>query len=191
MVRAMSEMTERFERAAGGFDQTIRSVPSDKWGAPSPCERWTARDVVGHVVRNYRTMATQGGGGEAPGTGTAEMGVDEDPVEAWTAAYHRMQTLTRDPEALARPVPGPGGTVPLEQAMGTLISMDTNVHKWDLARAAGVDETLDPELVQMTRQMLEPMDAMIRRDGVFGPKLDPPPGADEQTSLLYFLGRRA
>jgi hypothetical protein len=35
------------------------------------------------------------------------------------------------------------------------------------------------------------MDAMIRQPGIFGPKLDPPPGADEQTQLLYFLGRQA
>jgi len=35
------------------------------------------------------------------------------------------------------------------------------------------------------------MDAMIRQPNVFGPKLDPPSGADVQTELLYFLGRRA
>jgi hypothetical protein len=35
------------------------------------------------------------------------------------------------------------------------------------------------------------MDAAIRQPGVFGPKLAPPADADEQTQLLYFLGRQA
>lgn len=32
---------------------------------------------------------------------------------------------------------------------------------------------------------------MIRMPGVFGPKVEPPPGADLQTRLLCFTGRPA
>ena len=35
------------------------------------------------------------------------------------------------------------------------------------------------------------MDEMMRTPGGFGPKIDPPPGADVQTRLLAFTGRRA
>jgi uncharacterized protein (TIGR03086 family) len=182
----MSDSTDRFEMVAARFDRTVRAVPNDKWGAASPCEGWTARDVVGHVVRNYRMMASEAGRGQ-PG----EMGPEEDPVAAWSEAYTLMLALAQDPEARARPVPGPGGPAPLEQAMGTLISMDTHIHTWDLARATGGDEGLDPGVVKMTREMLEPMDDIIRQPGVFGPKLEPPADADEGTRLLYFLGRRA
>jgi hypothetical protein len=35
------------------------------------------------------------------------------------------------------------------------------------------------------------MDQMIRQPNVFGPKLDPPIGADLQTEFLFFLGRHA
>jgi hypothetical protein len=31
----------------------------------------------------------------------------------------------------------------------------------------------------------------MRGPGAFGPELTPPPGADEQTKLLAFLGREA
>jgi uncharacterized protein (TIGR03086 family) len=182
----MSEMTDRFESVAAGFDQRVQAVPPDKWNAQSPCEDWTARDVVGHVVRNYRSIAAEATGGEGQ-----PMADGEDPVKAWSDAYGRMSALTRDPEALAKNVRGPAGPTPLEQAMGTLVSMDTHVHTWDLARAVGGDERLDPDVVHLAMEMLEPIDAMIRQPGVFGPKLDPPAGADEQTQLLYFLGRRA
>jgi hypothetical protein len=69
--------------------------------------------------------------------------------------------------------------------------MDTHIHTWDLARAVGGDERLDPGVVRLAWEMLQPMDARIRQPGVFGPKLDPPAGADEPTRLLYILGRRA
>ena len=69
--------------------------------------------------------------------------------------------------------------------------MDVLVHTWDLARAVGAQERLDEDSVRMAYAALQPMDAMIRQPGVFGPKLDAPTGADVQTKFLYFLGRRA
>jgi uncharacterized protein (TIGR03086 family) len=102
-----------------------------------------------------------------------------------------MRGLLNDSEALAKPVNGPTGPTPFEQMLGTLIAMDTHVHTWDLARAVGGDEHLDPDVVRLAMSMLEPIDDAIRRPGVFGPKLEPPAGADDQTRFLYFLGRRA
>ena len=181
----MSEAIDRYELVAAGFDQRVKAVPADKWDAPSPCEDWTARDVVAHVVRNHRFLAASANGGEAH-----EMAADEDPTLAWSDAYRQMLTLAGDPEALSKPVDGPGGPVPLEQALGTLVSMDTHIHTWDLARAVGGDERLDPDVIRLAIETLRPMDTMIRRPGFFGPKLDPPEDADDQTRLLCFVGRR-
>jgi uncharacterized protein (TIGR03086 family) len=182
----VSEGTDRFELVAAGFDQRVRAVPAGGWDAQSPCEEWKARDVVAHVVGNYRSIAAQATGGES-----RPMGPDEDPVEAWTEACDRMRGLSKDPEMLHVTVDGPTGPTPFEQILGALVAMDTHIHTWDLARAVGGDERLDDNVVRFAQGMLEPMDEMIRRPGVFGPKLEPPSGADEQTRLLYFLGRRA
>jgi hypothetical protein len=46
----MTEISERYARLADAFAAKIASVPSDRWATQSPCEGWTARDVVGHVV---------------------------------------------------------------------------------------------------------------------------------------------
>jgi uncharacterized protein (TIGR03086 family) len=182
----VSEETDRFELVAAGFDRRVRAVPTGKWDAQSPCEEWKARDVVAHVVGNYRSMAAQATGGESEA-----MGPDEDPVQAWTNACDHMRALVKDPGTLTKTVDGPTGPTSLEQMVGALVAMDTHIHTWDLARAVGGDERLDGNVVRFAWGMLEPMDEMIRRPGVFGPKLDPPAGADEQTRLLYFLGRRA
>jgi uncharacterized protein (TIGR03086 family) len=182
----VSEETDRFELVAAGFDQRVRAVPAGKWDAQSPCEEWKARDVVAHIVGNYRSMAAQATGGESN-----PLGEEDDPVRAWTDAYDHMRVLLSDPETLAKTVNGPAGPTPFEHMLGALVAMDTHIHTWDLARAVGGDERLDANVVRFAWGMLEPMDEMIRRPGVFGPKLEPPAGADEQTRLLYFLGRRA
>jgi uncharacterized protein (TIGR03086 family) len=182
----MSEATDRFELVAAGFDQRVQGVQDGTWDDQSPCQEWKARDVVAHVVGNYRSIAAEATGGDS-----RPMGADEDPAQAWTDAYGQMQVLVKDPETLARTVNGPLGPTPFEQMIGGLVAMDTCIHTWDLARSVGGDERLDPDVVRFIQGMLEPMDQMIRQPGVFGPKLTPPPDADEQTRLLYFLGRQA
>ena len=84
-----------------------------------------------------------------------------------------------------------GGRGTLEQAVDRFGNFDVLVHTWDLARAAGLDERLDPDEVHRAFQAALPMDAMLRSPGVCGPRIDPPAGADEQTRFLAFLGRRA
>jgi uncharacterized protein (TIGR03086 family) len=77
-----------------------------------------------------------------------------------------------------------------EQLVGRMLCSDTLVHTWDLSRATGQGEQLDPAAVQVTVEWITPLDERIRVSGGFGPKVDPPPGADAQTTLLCFLGRR-
>ncbi|HMQ25825.1 MAG TPA: maleylpyruvate isomerase N-terminal domain-containing protein [Acidimicrobiales bacterium] len=46
----MSEIADRYRRLADAFTAKVAAVPDDGWDVPTPCEDWTARDLVGHVV---------------------------------------------------------------------------------------------------------------------------------------------
>ena len=46
----MSDIQERFERITGQFTERVRAVPPGGWENSSPCEGWTARDVVRHLT---------------------------------------------------------------------------------------------------------------------------------------------
>jgi uncharacterized protein (TIGR03086 family) len=138
------------------------------------------------VVDSHRRLIA-----EVTGVESGPMTEDEDPKVAWTSAHTTMRELTADPEVMSRSVPGPTGPMPLEELLPQFVCMDMLVHTWDLARTTEGDERLDEESVRDAFETLKPMDAMIRQPNVFGPKLDPPPGADVQTEFLYFLGRRA
>ena len=56
----MTETSQRYARLADAFAAKIAAVPDDRWACPSPCEGWTARDVVRHVI-DSQEINTQSG----------------------------------------------------------------------------------------------------------------------------------
>ena len=173
----MSEGIDRFKTVLQGFDARVQAAAGDAWSKPAPCEGWVARDVVVHVANNMRRF-----------TGADPVGESDDIVAAWNATRDGMEQAlaAADPTAT---VQGPFGPMPLDQLMGQIMAMDTLVHTWDLARAVGGDERLPADIVTGAYAGLKPMDAMIRQPGLFGPKVEVPADADEQTQFLSFLGR--
>lgn len=182
----MSEVQESYRLVSSGFDAAVGAVNPDQWDSQSPCEEWKARDIVAHVVAGHRRVIAGVEGGES-----APLGADEDPRQAWELASQRMDELTGDPAVMAMEIDGPTGKMLTGEIIGRFVTMDLLVHTWDLARTVGADEHLDQDSVGRAYEAIKPMDAMIRQRGVFGPKLDPPAGADLQTEFLYFLGRQA
>ena len=71
------------------------------------------------------------------------------------------------------------------------LAADHLVHAWDLARALGVDDTLDPEAVQAVLEWFGPTEDAWRAAGVIGPRVPVPDDADAQTRLLSMFGRAA
>ena len=182
----MSAISERFRRLAAGFTSTVEAVPDDRWDSQSPCEDWTAKDVVRHMCENASLFF--GFIGEALPSGPS---TDDDPRGAWANARDALQAGLDDPAVAGREYEGYFGTNTFEKGVDQFLGIDLVVHNWDLAQAAGVDDTLDPEAVHEVFEAVKPMDGPMRESGTFGAKLDPPAGADEQTQLLAFLGRRA
>lgn len=178
-VPAMQAIIDQVTRLTNAFDARVQAVPADSWTNPSPCQDWTARDVVVHVANNFNGIA-----------GTEEkVGEHDNIIEAWDAAKARLEERLQGDLTVS--VPGPMGPMPLAQMLGRFVSMDVLVHTFDLARAVGGDEHLDQEAVAMSYSALKPMGDMIRRPGVFGAATVAPEGADLQTEFLCFLGRPA
>lgn len=171
---------------ASSLSMAVAAAAPDRWEATSPCEGWRARDVLDHVVDGHRSLVAGVRGGEpapaAPGG---------DPRSAWEEARRAMEQVAGDPEALAREIDGPVGRMTAGEIVGRFVTMDLLVHTWDLGHGVGMEVRLDEDAVRDAYDDLRPMDEMIRRPGIFGPKVAPPPGADPQTELLSFLGRRA
>ncbi len=182
----MSALADRHRKLAAAFTARVEAVPPDRWNNPSPCPDWTARDVVGHVAGNCGRFLGMVGKELPPGPS-----MQDDPLGAWISARDALQTALDDPAVATLEYEGAFGKSTLEQSVDGFQNVDLVVHGWDLARAAGLDDRLDPEAVHEVFVRVRPLDDMLRSPGAMGPRLEPPPGADEQTQLLAFLGRRS
>ncbi|MEY2449769.1 MAG: hypothetical protein QOH79_3245 [Acidimicrobiaceae bacterium] len=183
----MSEIADRYRRVAGRFTERVNEVPDAAWEHPAPCEGWVARDVVRHLVDWVPAFLATAGGPSLP----VGPSVDEDPAGAWAALDAGIQSLLDDPVASATEISHPlAGTHRLDDAIGMFFLGDVVVHTWDIARAAGLDETLDADVVHDMLVGMEPMDEVLRGSGQYGPKVDVPADADEQTKLIAFTGRQ-
>jgi uncharacterized protein (TIGR03086 family) len=181
----MSEVAERYARIADTFTARLEGVPTGAWAEPSPCPGWTARDVAKHVVDTHRAVLTRLSGGDP-----TPPDADEDLRTAWKVESAAMRAALADPERAGKRVKGMGGEQSFEQLVGNLVCADTLIHTWDLARASRQDDRLDPAAVEAAQAFMGPNDEMLRSPGGFGPKIEPPAGADAQTRLLCFVGRQ-
>ena len=182
----MSENSDKYQRAVNHFSEVVDSVKD--WNAPSPCEGWTAKHVVGHVMGGMEMVSTVKTG-QAPDFSDPDAKAGEDPPASYAAARDlALSTLTD--EHLATVIPSPFGEMPLDQMIGMILTNDVLIHTWDLAKAAGLSIKLDEELVEAAYLGLQPLDAMVRSESVFGPKVDVPDHADLQSKLIAFTGRQ-
>jgi len=158
----MSETAERFRRVSTRFGQRVAEVPEDAWDRPAPCEGWVARDVVRHMVVWMPAFMAASGGPALP----AGPRVEQDPAGAWAALSGGLQAILDDPEQSAKEITHPqAGTHTLENAIGMFHLGDILVHTWDLARAMGLDESLDPDEVSGMLIGLQPIDEVLRSSG--------------------------
>jgi len=181
----VSDAADRYGRVADRFSALLAGTPPGAWANPSPCPEWTAHGVAQHVVDTHRRVLTRLTGGDPTPPDT-----DEDLAASWQVESAAVRSALADPVRAGTPVESFGGQQPFEDLAGTLLCADTLIHSWDLARATGQDDRLDPAAVEAALAFLEPNDAMLRRPGGFGPKVDAPDGADPQTRLLCFVGRQ-
>lgn len=179
-------VADEHRRIAGEFTKTVEGTPSAAWDSPAPVDGWVARDVVRHLVEWFPAFLDGATGITLP----AGPSVDDDPVGAWRSQTDAVQALLGDPATADREYDLPHiGRMPLGQAVDMIYTADVFMHRWDLARATGQDETLDPEkCAQMFEGML-PMDEVLRQSGQYGPRVAVPDDADVQTKLLAFIGR--
>ncbi|MBB6350376.1 TIGR03086 family metal-binding protein [Nonomuraea muscovyensis] len=191
----MSEMADRYRRRAETFERKVVSVHPDQWSLPSPCEKWTARDVVRHIVDMHEAMLRPLGRSLGPAPS-----VDDDPVAAFRAARADVEAVLDDPSLAGRPCDTPAGRVPAERHIDQVLSDDLLLHGWDLARATFQDDTMDPEDVERAWAAMTALPGDLvekfRTPGafgpgveVFGPEVSVEDDARLQDRLLAFIGR--
>lgn len=164
----------------------LDSLSPPQWGAPSPCDRWDARQVVRHLIETQRDFLAGRGFdlGAAPD-------IDDDPAAAWRTHRRAVLALISQDAVAATPYDGHFGPTTIGDTLERFYVFDMVVHRWDLARAAGADCVFtDAELDQLEAGIASFGDA-IHMEGICKPGVEAPAGADRQTKMLATLGRQA
>ena len=182
---------EFHRRATAWFGSNVERVGDDQWGGPTPCTEWDVRALVHHLVSEQRWIPPLLDGKTIADVGDSLSGdlLGEDPKRAWRdAAADALSSVDATP--MDRTVHLSYGDVPAVHYVNE-VATDLLIHGWDLARAIGADEGMDPELVEHVYDGVKDKVAGLKASGLFGPDVTPPPGADVQTQLLAIFGRVA
>jgi uncharacterized protein (TIGR03086 family) len=180
-------------RARAGFAATLNEVAPGQWDAPSGVGDWTVRQLADHVIGGDRmSTVILGGGTRSEGLAQfARSAADVDPVEAFAGASGDMAAAFAEPGALDRTVAHPAMEMPGRQLLGFRIG-EYGLHGWDVARAIGADDAIDPDVVQSLWELMEPLAPFLAATGMFGegPSGSVPADAPMQLRVLDLSGRR-
>ena len=167
-------------------DFTRRVHGTQDWSAAAPVPGWAARDVVAHLVEWLPSFVSAGCDVRLPDVPSPA----EQPAAAWVLHRKAVQEVLDDPDLAATEFSNPHiGSMPLGQAIDRFYTSDVFLHTWDLARATGQDETLDPEMCAQMLAGMQPIEEVLRSSGQYGPAVPVPDDADVQTRLIGFIGR--
>jgi uncharacterized protein (TIGR03086 family) len=186
------ELQELFGRSVGSFGDRVHAISDDQWTAATPCSEWDVRALVGHLVTEVAWVGPLVGGKSVADVGDELSGelTGDDPKASWDRYSGEAAAAVAEDGAMERTV----RLTSRELSAGDYtfeVFIDLLIHGWDLARAIGAPEVLDPESVDVVYEKVKPNEQALKASGVFGPEVTVPPDADAQTRLLAIFGRVA
>ena len=168
------------------FGDAVQSADG-KWDRLSPCDSWDARAVVEHVIGFHDVLLLRP-------LGLKPERPRDDPQRRWELTFHSLH------EALGREglfervidIPAVGKNRAATLDAGKLVprlTRDVLVHTWDLARAVGADDRLDPGWCALFLNDLPGDPNALSASGMFAVPVAVDDHADVQSKLLARLGR--
>jgi len=167
--RASAWAAENIGGAAGALD------------APTPCEGWTLRTLLDHMLETQRYFLGQAHGQDvAPPASEPPALISDDPRADFEQTRKEMLDAFREPGTVEKTGP----------ALGIAFA-DQLLHGWDVARATGQDATMPDGLAQAAYDVIHGQFTDEQRVGVFKPEVPVTADADPQQRLLAYTGRRS
>ena len=183
------DIVDLFERATDWTSTKVHGA-AGSLDAPTPCDDWTVRRLIDHLLFiNQMFAAGPEGGTVAPPDGPPPELVGDDPAGQYDDA--RKATI----HAYAQPGVIDGmlndGARPAAVMLG-IAFCDQLVHGWDLATATGQDTTMPPDLAAAAWQLLDGRipDASRGPGKNFKAASSVAEGASDQDKLIAYCGRK-
>jgi uncharacterized protein (TIGR03086 family) len=189
------DLVELHGRCGRRFAALAAGVGPEQWHDGTPCSEWDVRTLVHHLLYEQRWVPPLLEGLTIEQIGRQFEGdLLAGHASAWpgllASAIEQAHAAVAQPGALDQTVHlSFGDTSGREYVMQ--LTADLAIHAWDLARATGQDEGLDPGVVTLMLPWAEANAELLAASGMFGSPIGTAPGAPGDVRLLGLLGRRA
>ena len=177
------DVLDQFDQVGPLLAGVVGGISPSDLDKPTPCDDFTVRGVLEHMVGGATAFAAAYRGTDA------EPPPVDDVLAGFGPALGDLNAAIHEPGALDPMVAAPFGEIPGD-AFARFVVLDGLVHGWDMATATGQAYEPPAELVAeveaFARQALDPL-----RDGeTFGSAVEPPPSATPIERLAAYTGRR-
>lgn len=193
-ARLRQEYAERAARLAEILDGV-----GERADAPTPCDGWTVRDVVQHLVDTEREFVERHGlalpaaGADGAGAGGSSGGVSGgssgDALAAAWRAHAAVVVEVLDDAVLATSYDGFFGPTTIGETLRDFYTWDIAVHAWDVARATGQEYELDEADAHAHDATADGWGDALYSEGICGGPVAVPGDASAWEKLLGRLGR--
>jgi uncharacterized protein (TIGR03086 family) len=182
---------EAMELANTELVRRLRLVTDSDWSLPTPCVEWDVRDLVNHFIggnRRYVLLLHGASAAEVDATRTVDH-IGRDAMRSFTSTAPVLLEAFAEDGAMSRVCHHPNGDRTGAE-LAQLRVLDVTIHAWDLARAIGADEHLDPDLVAFALACTAHVEP-LRQQGRFAAAIDDEGAiaASPQQRLLMLTGR--
>lgn len=184
----MSQNSRNFVQAVLAFDAVVQRTDATAWQNDTPCDGWTAADLLEHqcAVLNGVTAVANSGQMAKP-TPPADM---SDPQAAWRETRDGVLQALDQQGVLNQEGPFWFNAATVDDMVG-IVMWDAVTHSWDLAQAVGQHHGLDDALVQACYDVVAPMSDMLVESGRTGPVVEVASDAPILERYLGLVGRQA
>ena len=189
------DLVEVHGRCGRRFAALVAGVGRGQWHDGTPCSQWDVRTLVHHLLSEQRWvppmfegLTIEQVGGRFDGD---LMGADASRwpglVDSSAQAAH---AAVAQPGALERTVHLSFGDVSGHEYVMQLTA-DLAIHAWDLARATGQQDALDPDVVALLLPWTQANAGLLAGSGLFAQPIAVGPEAPDDVHLLGLMGRKA
>ena len=189
------DLVEVHSHCGRRFAALVARIDTEQWHDETPCAEWDVRALVHHLLYEQRWVPPL-----LEGLTIAEVGdrfegdLMGDDATTWarvlSSSIGEAHAVVAQPDALKRTVHLSYGDTSGEEYVMQLTG-DLAIHAWDLARATGQDDAIDPGAIALLLPWAEASAELLAGSGMFGSPVDLGPDAPDEVRLLGLVGRRA
>lgn len=162
----------------------LMAIVSDggDWKASSPCDGWTAQDVLEHLIETERDFLVRHDVALEPLP-------DDEPQVRWADHANQVVSAMQDADFVATKFHGMFGPTTVGETFSAFYCFDLVVHRWDIARGLGTTTSLDDNELDLVEAMLDTAGEALYSEGTCDEPVDLPGGASREEQVLALTGR--